>query len=295
MRTSFKSACGLLFFDFIRALERVLPVRGLYLVLKPYAFARAWLNTAFKPPSTAPLPDFLSASRTRRAARQARMNGYLNRLLDFFPERLAADKWKNHCRIGGLAHWERAKQNGRPVVLAFCHSQNYFLLRTWPRAAGIPVAALEGGESENRSRLKKLGDRMRLFPEIPNAFQLDQLREAGQFLAAGNVLMVALDHAAGKQVRVPFCDGWNFQMATGAVRLAARHQAELIPACIIDEGGWRFRIELGRPVPAELLAAKDGWSRAGKHLLDEMRPHFQDHPEQCSKKMLGCLERNSAA
>jgi lauroyl/myristoyl acyltransferase len=292
MKNSFKNACGLLFFFLIRGLERALPVRGLYLLLKPYAFTRAWLNNVFKSPLAMPLPDFFNVARTRRAARQARMNGYLNRPLLFFPKRLAAAKWKNHCRIEGLAHWERAKQDRRPVVLAYFHWNNYFLLRTWPRALGIPVTSLEGGESKNRSWLKKLRDRMQLFPEIQVVFQLDQLRAAAEFLAAGNVLMVALDRAAGKQVSVPFCDGWNFQMATGAIRLAARHQAELIPACIIDEGGWRFRIELGRPVPAELLAAEDGWSRAGKYLLDEMRPHFQSHPEQCSKKMLERLERN---
>ncbi len=295
MKDSFKSTCGLFFIFFIRGLERVLPVRGLYMILKPYAFARAWLNTAFKSPPAVPLPDFLSAVRTRRAARQVRMNSYLNRLLDFFPERLATVKWKNHCRIEGLVYWERAKQNGRPVVLAFCHWSSYFLLRAWLRAAGMPLAAIEGGESKNRSRFKKFRDRMRLLPGIPNTFQLDQLREASGFLAAGNALMVALDHAAGKQMAVPFCAGWNFQMAAGAVRLAARHQAELIPACIIDEGGWRFRIELGRPVPGELLNAETDWIRAGKLLMEEMIPHFQSHPEQCSSKMLERLERSSAA
>jgi hypothetical protein len=81
-------------------------------------------------------------------------------------------------------------------------------------------------------------------------------------------------------------------MATGAVRLALRHQAELIPCSILDEGRWHFRIELGRPVPREFLTAGSGWSRAGKHLLDEMMPHFQAHPEQCGGNLIVCLRKN---
>ncbi|HEY4952521.1 MAG TPA: hypothetical protein VII71_03940 [Verrucomicrobiae bacterium] len=293
MRNHFKSACGFLFFHFIRGLERVLPVRGLYLFLKPYAVTRAWLNTMFKSPSTRPLPYFFNAATTRRAARQVRMDSYMNLPLDFFPERLATGKWKNHCRIEGLDHWRQAQQNGRPIVLAFCHWSNYFLLRSWLRAAGMPLSALEAGKPEDRPRLKKIRDRVRLRPEIPNAFHVTQLRAASEFLAAGNALMVALDYTAAKQVVVPFGDGWNFQMAGGAVRLAVRHRANLIPACIIDEGNWRFRIELGRPVPGELLTAETDWVQAGKYLMDEMLPHFQNHPVQCTK-IFGRLEKKTA-
>ena len=45
-------------------------------------------------------------------------------------------------------------------------------------------------------------------------------------------------------------------MNTGAVRLAIRQQAELVPATLVDEGGWHFRLELGRPVPKEFLATE---------------------------------------
>ena len=55
-------------------------------------------------------------------------------------------------------------------------------------------------------------------------------------------------------------------MATGAIRLAIRHRAELIPCSIIDEGRWRFQIELGRPAPEECLATETELVSAGKHL-----------------------------
>ena len=47
---------------------------------------------------------------------------------------------------------------------------------------------------------------------------------------------------------------------------------------VIDEGRWRFQIKLGLRVPAEYLAAENDLIPAGKHLLDEMLPHFRSHP-----------------
>ena len=91
-------------------------------------------------------------------------------------------------------------------------------------------------------------------------------------------MLVALDVQRGKQIDLPFCEGWTFQMASGAVRLAIHNQAELIPCILADEGGWRYRLRLGKPVPREYLASEKDWFRAGKHLLDEMRPDFHAHP-----------------
>jgi hypothetical protein len=134
-------------------------------------------------------------------------------------------------------------------------------------------------------------------PAIPTTFCLDQLRELLAFLAAGNPLCIAMDvpGSEDKKVEVPFCAGWTFRMNTGALRLALRQRAELIPASIIDEGGWRFRIELGRPVPEELLAGEAGWPRAGKFLLDEMMPYFQDRPELCKGDFILCLKKTAAS
>jgi len=269
------------------------PPRKLYACLKPFASARAILNTAFKSiPPRVPLPDCFHAAGTARAARQLRVNGYLNQCLRYFPERLAEEKWMDGCQIKGLERLRALRQNGRPVVLAFCHFGPFFLLRTWLRAAGIPAAILMGGKPEDRSKLTQRFYQFVPFPEVPTVFYLDQLRDAAEFLAAGNPLLIAVDDDAGKQMALPFGEGWTFRMATGAVRLAVRQQAELIPCTIIDEGRWRFRIELGRPVPRELLTAESDWTLAGRHLLDELSPHFKAYPEQCARTFIQCLQKN---
>jgi hypothetical protein len=48
-------------------------------------------------------------------------------------------------------------------------------------------------------------------------------------------------------------------------------------------------------VPEEFLTAKAGWICAGKHLLDEMLPHFQAHPEQRTADLIRRLKQNPPA
>jgi hypothetical protein len=287
MKTRFKETCGTLFFPIVRGAERRLSAPDLYRILRPYSFVRA----AFRGiPASVPLPACLGAEQSVRAIRQWRGNGYMNQLLEYFPERLAETKWMDRCRITGLDRLRQARQGGRPVVLAFCHFGPFFLLRYWLRAGGFPVATLVMGKSESRSGLHRRGDQLSPFPGVPTAFHRDQMRAANGFLAAGNSLLVAIDKVTGKQMNVPAGGDWTFQMATGAVRLAMHHRAELIPCSIVDEGRWRFHIELGRPVPAGSLAAEADWVRAGKHLLDELLPRFQSHPRQCLNQLINCFQ-----
>jgi len=281
----------------IRWLERRLSVRNLYRVLLPFAFVRALVNTAFKKYRPhVPLPECLETAWSPRLSRLLRMNGYLNDLVDFFPDRLAEPKWRECCRISGLEHLWPARQNGRPIVLVFVHFGAFGLMRAWLRSVGIPAAILRDGSFINRPKIKQRLDNYFPAPAIPTTFCSDQLREVVAFLAAGNPLCIAADvsKSTDKKIKVPFCAGWSFRMNTGALRLAIRQQAELIPATLIDEGGWRFRLELGRPVPEELLASKADWPRVGKFLLDEMMPHWRAHPEQCKKDFILCLEKNTA-
>jgi len=273
-------------FVLIRWLERRLPVRNLYRILKPVAFTHAVFPLFKRQPPPAPVPDCLGTGKSVCPEHANRMSWFLNRTLQYFPDELPAAKWRNCCRIVGLDHLEKARCAGHPVVLAICHFGPYYLLQCWLHAAGYPVAALVGATSKSHSRFRQLNDRISPFVENPSMFFVDQLRQVNEFLAAGKFLLITIDSDAGKQMSVPVRDGWIFQMATGAVRLAKRHQAELIPCSMIDEGGWQFRIELGQPVPREYLAAEADGISAGKHLVEEMAVHFQACPEQCSTALV---------
>jgi lauroyl/myristoyl acyltransferase len=290
-KKAYKDLVGRWFFSTWRWAERRFSPQAFYSLLKPFSLARATANCAFRKRAYAtPRPDFLRVPEPARAERQQRMNDYLNHILELFPDRLSEEKWIQNCRVEGLEHLQSACRNKCPTVLAFSHFGPFFLLRFLLRAKGIPTATLLGGESEKRGPLMRLKDGFSPFNQVPISFYGDQLRAASEFIATGNPLLVAIDVPVNKQIDVPFCDGWAFQMAAGAVRLAMRCNAELIPCSIVDEGCWHFSIKFGKPVPKELLLSENDWLPAGKHLMDEMIPIFRTWPEQCRPDLIRRLK-----
>jgi lauroyl/myristoyl acyltransferase len=279
---------GPLGFYALRSLERCLSPSDLYSLLKPLALTRA----AFE--STGPVPAYFRKSPLPKEIRQARINYLLSRILEFFPDRLATAKWQDRFQTHGLHHVREARMNGRRVVLVCFHFGTYKLIPFWLRALGISVVGLLGGKSQQRTRAKRMKDRLSPFPELPTVLYVgDQMRKAIALLSAGHVLMLAADREASKQIPVPLDGEWSFHIATGAIRLALHYDAELIPCCMTDEGRWQFRLEMALPVPREHLASEFTMPRAAEYLLQQMLPHVRKHPEQSSNYLLNCFQRNT--
>jgi hypothetical protein len=270
-------------FHIIRFYERICPPQTLYSLLAPVVSLRA----AFKKrPAELPLPVILGVGSIVPGTDKSWYCYYFNCTLSFFPKRLAAPEWLERCSFSGLERLLEVQRQGQPVIIVACHFGPWYLLRFWLRAAGIRAATMIAGQAGERSYLHRLKDQVTLFPEIPTVFYSHQLREVAKFLAAGNVLVMAVDNNSGNQIHIPVDADFHFRMATGALRLAARHRARLFSCNIKDEGRWRFRVELGRPVPEAFLSDPPDFLLAGRHLLDEMLPGFRACPEQCSKMVL---------
>lgn len=269
-------------FVFVRSLERIFTPSALRRILVPFIAARVAVK---RTQTVLPMPGCLGNGNFQITKSQRRKN-YLNTTLEFFPEQLGAPKWRDRLKILGLEHLETARREKRPVILAFCHFGPYFLMRYWLRAAGFRAATLVEGRAEDRSVMKRLQDSVSPFPEIPIAFgRENQLRDAIAFVHSGNPLLVAIDVLNGRQLDVPVDEHWQFGMATGAIRMAMRSDAELIPCSIGEIGPWRFQLHLGPPVPRALLAAADPLL-PGKHLIEAMLPIFRAHPEQFTERLL---------
>lgn len=269
-------------FVFIRGLERMLSPNALRCVVAPFIAARVAVKRTHP---VLPLPESLGRGNFQITKCQQGKN-YLNTTLEFFPEQLGTPKWRDRLQITGAEYLASVRARKRPVILAFCHFGPYFLMRYWLRAAGFPVATLVEGQSQNRSALKRLEDRVSPFAEIPIAFgREDQLREAITFLSSGNALLVAIDILNGKQIDVPVDEHWKFGMASGAIRMAMRNSADLIPCSITEVDAWQFQIHLGPPVPAPLLESGDPLP-VGKHLIDSMLPILRAHPGQCTERLI---------
>jgi hypothetical protein len=282
-----KNLLGPLLMEVFRGMERLLPVRVLRWLLHPYAFARALFGSW---PPDRPWPACLGAEATVRTGWRNLTRHHLDRVLKFLPDRLSSPRWKSRCRVIGLERLCEARRAGRPVLLAFFHFGPFTLMGTWLRAQGIPATTLILGTARARSRADRRKDRYTPHPTVPGVLYRDQLREAVRVFSSGGTLLVAIDFPTGGQVEVPIAGGWTFRMATGAIRLAARHGAELIPCHIIQAGPWRFRIELGQPVPREQLAGEPDLVAVGKHLIAESLPHWRLHPRQCHPYLLECFQ-----
>lgn len=285
-----KAAIELARFAIFRRLERRLSVERLYSTLRAPALARARFNHAFNRPRPRPLPACFRPGE-RVCPTELRTAAYLNHTLEFFPDRLGTEKWIKRCTFAGTEQLREAKEQGRPVILAFCHFGPYALLRAWLRAAGFPAMTLLKGKSRRRSLLKRMEDDRSPFPGVPTAVYQDQLREALGWLRAGNPLLAAADGREGKQMQAAVRDNWFCEMATGPLRLARRHGARLFPCSITDEGSWRFRMEIGPPVPDELLNGEAHWREAGKFLFGEFFPAMESNPDQCSAYLLKRFQR----
>ena len=276
------SVVSYLRFKSIRVLERTCRPQTLYRLLAPVASLRA----AFKKcPAARPLPAIIGTGSVIPGTDRCWRNYYLNCTLSRFPERLAAPEWLNRCSFSGLEKLNAIRRRGQPAVIAVFHFGPTYLLRFWLQAAGIRAATLVAGEANERSCMHRLQDRVTLFPGSPPVFYPLQLRSVFEFLAAGHVLVIAVDCDSPDYVEVPVDAHYNFRMASAAMRLAAQQGACLFPCSIIDEGQWRFRVEFGCPVPEDLLSGTPDFTSAGKHLLDEMLPCLRAHPEQCTPKI----------
>ncbi|MBN8246868.1 MAG: hypothetical protein J0L84_05425 [Verrucomicrobia bacterium] len=273
-------------FHVIRWLDRWLPVAMLRWVLLPWAGLRALLPTDCLRWNCG-WPACLGPGPGRRAwPWYLSVRHHLDRVPAFLPDRLGGPRWRGRCEFTGLDSLEAARAAGRPVVVAFCHFGPFGLLSHWLRARGFPAIPLVAGVARNRPYLHRLKDRCLPFPEVPGALYTDQIREVAA-LGGSTALLVALDVRAARTVNVPLPDGWQVRVATGAIRMAAQKQALLLPCTVLSLGHWRFRIVVGRPVPEAFLGAVPDVARAAAHLVSELFPLQQAHPDQCCRELIG--------
>ena len=281
LKFGFSEAAGFGGFFFWRGLERCLGVGGLFVVARAFYLSRATFNELFrKPPPPRDEPEWLQTDGRLRARIRRRTQKYLNYLLKSFPDRLADPAWLGRCRVEGAEHVESARQAGRPVVLAFFHFGPIYTIRQWVRAHGLPAAAFVFGAQEARGGLSRFRDRRSPFPGVPINFYPRQLRAMTEFLAAGNILLIAVDTAAGRHTTADVNGTWSLDLNTGPARLANRTGADLILVSIINEGPWRFRLKFSPPIPGAELRTEPEQAAANRRMLAAMLPDFKAHPDQ---------------
>ena len=259
--------------------------------LYPVAWLRALIHSCIKRPPSIPWPEGLPGLKPVRRSRLYRLPAYLNRTFEYIPDRVSRPKWRDYVRYGGLERVLGLVESGRPVVLVFAHFGPYEQLRLWLRGGGLAVTMFAGGTAEDRSALKRRKDAWSLRPEVAATFHRDQLAEAVRHLKADRPLAMSIDSTSARDIQVPAGGGWCFRMPTGAIRLARRHGAALVPCWTYNEGPWRVVVQLGAPVESVRLKVSD--AAIGEELLGAMLPIWLARPGEWTPQLAASFSKGT--
>ena len=283
-------------FYFLRGCERVLPISVLDVLLWPVAAASDLLEVRNRKLLTSwrRIPKSWHPNPWRFFFRQG-VGYYHEELIYVWPDRLCAPEWLKRCQLEGQTHLVTSRNHERPIVLASLHFGPYETFPYWLRAHGVATTMIRGLAASEA--LKSLSDYqyslsppadVPVFLSAKELAPLPRFSHIRQFLGPGRRLLVMVDVDRGMQFHLPF-QGHSFRMASGAIRLAAMANAELIPCLIRETGSWRFAIWFGAPVPREYLGNSPDLQSVGAHLLNEFSKLITRYPEQCRARFLSAL------
>ncbi|MEO6871227.1 MAG: hypothetical protein ABI233_03285 [Chthoniobacterales bacterium] len=275
----------------MRVCERILPPRLLSLLLWPPAAAYDLLQVRQRAPmaSWARFPASWRAKCWRYWFRQA-FGLYHSQLFYMWPDRLTEKRWRNRCRFEGLSNLTPSEEGNRGVVLASLHYGPFEIMPYWLRAHGIVATSLR---TSPPAVLRKLTDYqyslsppadVPVFIHAEDLTPLPRISHLRNILGPGRRLLVMVDPVRGLQVDVPFEDR-IFRMSTGAIRMAAMTNADLVPCLIAETSVWQFTIHFGKPIPRELLAKSPDMQAIGAHLLKEFSEVIRRYPAQCKMRL----------
>jgi lauroyl/myristoyl acyltransferase len=293
-----------LFLHFLRALEAVLPVWCLHVVLWPGAAFKATWELGWSEPTLRLFRRMPASIRTPAAERRwlwrmwlARTRLNVTKFMCFWPDRFGKRRWRARCRLSGADQLEQLQRCQRPVILAVLHLGPLLLLRYYLRSRGLAVAGIVArplaGRPLIRQHLDRLCDETYGLTGVPHVFDLTQLRDLSRYLQPHRFVIMALDGGHGNHVFVDNGDS-SFRMASGAMRLAARTDAIVVPCLIRADRGLGVWIHFGKPVPEELIADPRNRLAGCQHLFQEFLPLLRAYPHEASYE-LSCRFRLDTA
>lgn len=195
-----------------------------------------------------------------------------------FRDRFSLPRWRRRIQIPRGAILHEALASARPIILATVHTECMLLLARSLCAAGFDTGILVETASGQSPRFTSDSPRAQTSqtssastPRTLTRIEASKLRDAIEFLRAPRILVVALDGWRGKHATIISRRGVEFTLATGALRLARATGAVCIPAVLLQERLWRYRLTLGAPIPAH-APPEDALARLADDILDAVLP-----------------------
>jgi len=190
--------------------------------------------------------------------------------------------YEHDLKLTGLQHVREALASGRGVVLASAHYANPEFAVQGLAAAGIEVFALvEPLEPPELARLMTGLRNVHGHHYEPVSF--GAVKQAIAWLRNGGVVAILIDRDIQKRgVEVEFC-GAPARFPTGAVDLAMRTGAALIPGWVRRVSNFKVEAAIGPPLPLVLTGNADEDVRTNTaRLLALFEQHLRADPGQWS-------------
>jgi len=266
-----------------RGLVRFVPPDVLYFLLLPYSLIRGFAPavriteypvTKLPRDPAQPAPRFLVRWRY-----QARFHQRWLALL--WHERWLEPPWRERISVTGSDLLEVGQKS--PLVIVTVHTGGMVLLTTWLRTTGLRVGAVML-DQERWERDRPLHD-----PRNP-VFRVGDTRAMVRFLEPNSCLMLPADHSLGRFADGAWGDDAVLRLSIGAFRLAGLSGAVVVPVTIVDSGRWRYRVQLGAPVPQDLIDDED-FEAAATHVAREIMPIAAKRPFEAMGTLVEAVRR----
>ena len=190
--------------------------------------------------------------------------------------------WEEDLTIDGLHYLDEARAAGRGVIIASAHYANPEFAVQGLAAIGLKVFALvEPLEPPELGRLMR-GLR-KVHGHIYEPVSFSAIKDALNWLRGGGIVAILVDRDIQKRgIVLDFC-GAPARFPTGAVDLAIRTNAMLLPGWVRRTGGFKMYTRLGPPLELIRTGNRDEDLRVNTAaLLALFEKHLKEDPGQWS-------------
>jgi len=190
--------------------------------------------------------------------------------------------YENDLILEGLDYVREAQAAGRGIVLASAHYANPEFAVQGLAAVGIKVFALvEPLQPPELGRLMWSLRSVHGHEYEPVSFA--SVKKALTWLRKGGVVAILVDRDIQKRgVEIEFC-GAPARFPTGAIDLALRTNAVVMPGWVRREDGFKIRAIIGPPMPLVVTGNTDEDLRVNTaNLLQRFEKHLRQDPGQWS-------------
>jgi hypothetical protein len=278
-----------LFFLISRRAELSVPLDVLWFVLFPLAVLRAVRQVGSRTPNEPARhlpagPGDRSPSLAERFRFVLALN--LRQPVPAWTDRLGEPRWQRRITVQGGERLHAALAG--PVVIASVHTRGALLLNLWLRATGIPTVVVTTDEPALTDPVVKLRADLASEGRAPISIRPGSGRDIARQLTPGHALMVLPDVDRGRTLTATWRGG-RMRVATGAFRLARATGATVVPMVAMETGRWRWRIVIGEPVPADLIAQRSH-TAAASWFADQILPTVARRPRQAYGPLLDAVQ-----